>query len=153
LNDEIYKKALKYITMQDRTRRQMKIYLQKKGYNENEINECIRKLVDYNYLNDRRYALHIMVKKIKHKHYSLAMAEQYLRSELLDESVIYEAINSLGEEYEQYALSHFLTKELQNKTFESEFINKLKNKALRKGFKYYHIQEGIDNILSRMKGE
>ncbi len=153
MNNALYKKALKYIALQDRTQNQMKTYLQKKGYGENEINECLCKLRDYNYINDRRYALHIMVKKIKLKNYSLAMAERYLRSEFLNESIVHEAITSLGEEYEQHALSCFLIKELKNKPYDNECINKLKNKALRKGFKYYHIQESIDNILSTMKGK
>lgn len=147
MNEEIYNKALKYITIQDRTKKQITIYLKKNGYSDNDIGECIKKLADYNYINDRRYVFNIMIKKIKNKNYSIAMAENYLYSESIDESIIMEAINSLGEEYEENALYVFLKNELNHRKYDDQYINKIKNKALRKGFKYYSIQKMIDTIL------
>jgi SOS response regulatory protein OraA/RecX len=76
------------------------------------------------------------------------MAENYLYSESIDESIIIEAINSLGEEYEENALYVFLKNELNHRKYDDQYIKKLKNKALRKGFKYYNIQKIIDAILS-----
>jgi regulatory protein len=51
--------ALHYLSYQDRTKKEMIEYLQKKGCPSEEIDEAVLRLKDYGYINDEDYARHV----------------------------------------------------------------------------------------------
>jgi len=53
---EAMKKALKYLSVRLRSEYEMRQYLQQKGYNEDIIEEVIRQLKTYSYIDDYAYA-------------------------------------------------------------------------------------------------
>ena len=150
--DDAYEKALNYLSVKDRSQKQLTAYLLKCGFEQSSIDACIDKLHEYNLLNDRAYA-HNVMHKLKSKNYSLAMAEAYLKKELIEQSCIEEVLCLLGEEYEINSLNNFLIKELKSKNINSALINKIKNKALRNGFKDYYIEDALIEAAHKLTEE
>jgi SOS response regulatory protein OraA/RecX len=143
-----HRKSFNYLSVKDRSQKQITAYLLKCGYNQRQIETCIDKLHEYNFLNDRAYA-HNLMYKLKNKDYSLAMAEAYLKKEGIEDCSIDEVLRMLGDEYEINSLNNFLLKELKGKKINCTLINKIKNKALRNGFRDYYIDDAL--IEGRLK--
>lgn len=150
--DDAYEKALNYLSVKDRSQKQITAYLKKCGFNDAQIQKCIGKLHEYNFLNDRVYA-HNMMYKLKNKDYSLAMAEAHLKKEGIEDSSIEEVVLLLGDEYEIKSLNNFLLKELRGKKINCALINKVKSKALRNGFRDYYIEDALINAAHKLTEE
>lgn len=58
--------ALHYLSYQDRTKKEMIEYLQKKGFHPAEIDEAVVRLKDYGYINDADYAQRVSAKTQSH---------------------------------------------------------------------------------------
>lgn len=150
--NEAYEKALSYLSLKSRSKKQVENYLSKCGFADNEICICMEKLEEYKFIDDEEYA-DILLYKLKSKDYSLAMAEAYLRKEGIDQLYIEQIINALGFDYEQKSLNNFFIKELKNKKINEMIINKVKNKALRKGFMDYNIEDILLDIKNNLTEE
>lgn len=150
--DDAYEKALNYLSIKDRSQKQITAYLLKCGYEQSHIDACIAKLNEYNFLNDRVYA-HNLMYKLKNKNYSLAMAEAYLKKEGIEDCSAEEVLRMLGDEYELKSLNNFLLKELKGKKINCALINKIKNKALRNGFRDYYIEDALIEAAHKITEE
>lgn len=150
--DDAYEKALNYLSVKDRSQKQITAYLLKCGFNDTQINECIDKLQEYNFLNDRVYA-HNLMYKLKNKDYSLAMAEAYLKKEGIEDCSIDEVLRLLGDEYELKSLNNFLLKELKDKKINYALINKVKSKAIRNGFRTYYLEDALIDTAHKLTEE
>ncbi len=144
-----YNKALGYIARQDRTERQVRMYLTRAEYETEEIERAIDKLKDKKLLDDDKYARTVMAGKIKRKHYSTVRARQYLYSEGVDEQLVGEIVEGLGADYEEEAAEHFILKEMK-RTYSGksrrEKIEKIAQKAARHGYSYAAIMSVIDRL-------
>ncbi|NMC57077.1 MAG: hypothetical protein GYA50_07655 [Eubacteriaceae bacterium] len=150
--DDAYEKALNYLSVKDRSQKQITDYLIKCGFNDAQIDECIEKLHEYNFLNDRVYA-HNLMYKLKNKDYSLAMAEAYLKKEGIEECSIEEVLRLLGDEYEIKSLNNFLLKELRGKKINNALVNKVKSKALRNGFRNFYLEDALIDTAHKLTEE
>ena len=59
-------KAVNYISRLLKTKHQVKVYLQNKGYTEEVVNYCIEKLNEYGYINDVEYSIRYL-ESVYHK--------------------------------------------------------------------------------------
>jgi len=150
--NDAYSKALNYLSLKDRSAKQISAYLKKYGFNDDEICICIDKLKEYGFINERTYAAGIM-NKLKHKNYSLAKVEAYLKKEGIDDTCMTEILDELGDEYELASLNNFLAKELKNKKIDKTLLIKIKNKALRNGFKSYLLEDALIDAAHKFMEE
>ena len=51
-----WERSLKYLLSRPRSEKQLREYLDKKGYDQEEIDETLSRLKDANYINDKRFA-------------------------------------------------------------------------------------------------
>lgn len=67
--------AIYYISLKDRTTKEIYNKLEDKGYGEHEINTAIEKLLYYRYLDDKKYALSYIKSNINKKGIRLITSE------------------------------------------------------------------------------
>ena len=101
-------KALTYITATQKTEKQIRDYLQKKGYVQTVIEYVVEKMRGYNFLNDRGYAQDYVNEVSNKKGGRLIKLE--LRKRGISESEIDEAISSLSTEDQTQSALQILQK-------------------------------------------
>lgn len=135
--------ALKYISFKNRSKEEIKKYLQQKKYTENDIKYAIKSLEEQKIINDKEY-LRMYVhdqflltrngpKKIAYKLRQLGFKEEEINNEL----------NTICQEEWNNRLKDAITKKI--KTYKKESQKKIKEKIL-----YTYINEGYqkEDILS-----
>lgn len=133
-----FSKALNYISSRLKTEKQMKEYLQSKGYSFNTVNEAIEKLKEYGYLNDEYYAKTFAEISSKNK------GKLYVKQQLLQKGVSGEIVDDLmlvlGDDND--ACKKIAEKWLKNKTLplDKKDKEKLYRFLLSRGFEYETIR-------------
>ncbi len=124
-----FNKALKYLSYRQRSIKEIRDYLQKKDFSEQEISETIQKLLDYKFLNDTEFArTFVNSKQLRGKSKRNISFELKLKGVSPDtsEEVLNEAKDDLeiAKEYIQKRI-HQLEK-LPKNDREKKIINRLK---------------------------
>lgn len=126
--------AIYYISLKDRTTKEIYNKLEDKGYGEDEINTAIEKLLYYRYLDDKKYAFSYIKSNIDKKGIRL------ITSELMAKGVDKQDILEVLEEIDVDEAS--TVKEIYNRRFVDMDINdqrqrrKVVSYFLRRGFTY-----------------
>ncbi|MFP4158749.1 MAG: regulatory protein RecX [Desulfobacterales bacterium] len=55
-NQDAFARSLHYLKYRPRSRREIKLYLEKKGFSPSEISEAIERLEHYRYIDDKEFA-------------------------------------------------------------------------------------------------
>ena len=127
-------KALTYITATQKTEKQIRDYLQKKGYVQAVIEYVIEKMRGYNFLNDRGYAQdyvqEVSVKK------GGKLIKQELKKRGVSDDAIDEALSTLSTEDQTQTALQILQKYLRYKEKDQAALQKAFRYLLGKGFEY-----------------
>ena len=137
-------KALTYITATQKTEKQIRDYLQKKGYVEAVINYVVEKMRGYNFLNDTSYAEDYVQELSKKKGGKLIQME--LRKRGVSEEAIQEALSGLSQEEQIASAKQILEKYMRYKEQDQATLMKAFRYLLGKGFDYEIAKEALSRF-------
>lgn len=139
-----FSRALKYISSRLKTEKQMKDYLSGLKYDKEAIEEAIKKLKNYGYINDEYYAKTFIEIAGKTK------GKRYLKQQLISKGVSDEQIELSLENSndDNEACENVCRKWLKNKPLplEQKDKEKLYRFLLSRGFNYDTIKEVLNNL-------
>lgn len=143
--EEIYYVSIKYYSIKMRTKNEMKLYLKKKNYSDDDIDNTINRLIEEGIINDEKYARAFINDKI---HLS-NMGPYKIKNELLKNGISEEIIDKYIDEIDQEEIRNKLERLIDKK------INTIKNcsgSVLKYKIMNYFINEGynkydIEDIL------
>lgn len=138
-------KAVTLLGKNLKTRRQMRTYLNDKGYSKNIVDYVIDKLSEYNYINDINYAT-IYVKSVKSKYGKLKIINN-LRQKGISEKDIDEVMQEF--ESDTQSILTLAQKYMKNKEINQDNMAKLYRHLLSKGFGY----DEVNSVVRSIKGE
>ncbi|WP_158738420.1 recombination regulator RecX [Alteribacillus sp. YIM 98480] len=130
-NDAIY-----YLTHSMRTEYQIKQYLIKKEYNEGVIEEAIRKMKEYQYIDDKEFAMAFVRTKIKTTDKGPAIIKEELFQKGISSETAEKALLQFTLKAQLEAAQTFLQKKGKQKQNESasSMKKRLLDRLLQKGF-------------------
>ena len=126
-------KAAEYLSKSLRTKRQVKEYLLKKGYDEQVVWYCIDKLKEYDYIDDVEYSKRFL--SYKSKTQGKKLVEYQLMMKGVKKSDIQEAYEQSDVDAKENA-KQVAEKHLKNKEKTKENIAKTYRYLIGKGFSY-----------------
>lgn len=144
---EAYDKALSYIDVKLRTKKEIEEYLSKKGFDSKYIEYSIKKINDLGLLNDELYAKSYINDKI-----NLTLDGPYkIKNDLLnlniDENIINKYLNEFNDIWKD-RMDKIINKKKKIMKEKSYFmyVNKLKSELYSKGYYENDINEKLSNI-------
>lgn len=129
-----FDKALTHISLTRKTQKQVRTFLQTKGYLPAVIDYAVEKLRSYNFLNDGEYAEAYVESVAKRKGGRLIRME--LRQKGVSDEEIDAALNTLDGETELAAATAILQKYMRGKAFDRETLQKAYRYLMSKGYDY-----------------
>ena len=136
-----FDKALTHMSATQKTEKQMRDFLQKKGYLSAVVEYVIEKLHSYNFLNDGEYAESYVESAAKRKGGRLIRME--LRKKGVSDEKIDNALGGLDEEREIQTAREILQKYMRGKTSDTETLQKAFRYLMGKGFDYESIKSAL----------
>jgi|LGVF01.2.fsa_nt_gb regulatory protein len=129
-------KALNLVSKNMKTKKQLKEYLLKKGYTHLIIDYVVKKLEEYNYIDDGNYAKLYVRQNLKNKGARRLKMELYNKG--VSDKIINETLEELPEQNDYIEV--LATKYMKNKEKTKENYSKLYAYLTRRGFSYDQIQ-------------
>ena len=129
-----FDKALTHLSATRKTEKQIRAYLEGKGYLPAVVEYAVEKLRSYNFLNDGEYAEAYVESVAKRKGGRLIRME--LRKKGVSDSEIDEALQTLGEEQELSTAKAVLEKYMRGKPSDIATLQKAYRHLMGKGFDY-----------------
>ena len=136
-----FDKALTHLSATQKTEKQIRDFLSKKGYLPAVTDYVVEKLRSYDFLNDDAYAESYVEFAAKKKGGRLIRME--LRGKGIDENSIENALETLDEAQEIQTASAILEKYMRNKTCDKETLQKAYRYLMGKGFDYEIIRSAL----------
>ncbi len=136
-----FDKALTHISATQKTEKQVRDFLSKKGYLPAVIDYVVEKLRSYDFLNDGAYAENYVGFASKRKGGRLIRME--LRGKGIDENDIDAALETIDEEQEIQTANEILEKYMRHKTCDKETLQKAYRYLMGKGFEYETIRSAL----------
>ena len=132
--DVALSKALSFVTATQKTKKQVRDYLAKKGYLPAVVNYVLDKMTDYKFLDDSAYASSYCQSAAKRK------GKKLIRLELLSKGVEEEdmdgALEEVDEETQKETATVLVQKYMRGKLVDKETTQKAFRYLLSKGFDY-----------------
>lgn len=146
-----FEKASDYLGDRMHTKKELSDKLLKKGFEKKVIEDAIKKLEEYHYVDDRIFAKQFIQ---QNKRYSKRMLEIKLKEKGVSSNLISEFIGLKAEETElelckKYALSYAKGKDFSDKTN----VQKLYSSLARRGFSFEIIKSACKNIIQNCEDE
>ena len=136
-------RVTKYIGSSLKTQKQIRDYLRKKEYSDDTIEFVMSKLVEYNYIDDQKYA----------QAYVLTYGKKYgklkLISQLKVKGVSEEIIECVLEDNKVDSIESVASKYLKNKVMSYEVSQKLCRFLYSRGYEFDEINSYINKLKSR----
>lgn len=136
-------RVTKYIGSSLKTQKQIREYLRKKEYSSETIEYVLSKLIEYDYIDDQKYA----------QAYVLTYGKKYgklkLKSQLKVKGVSEEIIESVLEDNKVDSIENVASKYLKNKVLTPEVSQKLFRFLYSRGYEFDEINSYINKIKSR----
>ena len=136
-------RVTKYIGSSLKTQKQIRDYLRKKEYSDDTIEFVMSKLVEYNYIDDQKYA----------QAYVLTYGKKYgklkLKSQLKVKGVSEEIIECVLEDNKVDSIESVASKYLKNKVMSDEVSQKLFRFLYSRGYEFDEINSYINKLKSR----
>lgn len=133
-------RVTKYIGSSLKTQKQIRDYLKKKEYSPKTISYVIQKLLEYDYIDDEKYA----------KAYVLTYGKKYgklkLKSQLKQKGVCDEIIEETLEQNQIDSIDEVANKYLKNKLWSPEVKQKLIRFLCSRGYEFEDINSYINNL-------
>lgn len=98
---DAFQRALRYLGYRPRSEAELRGHLRQRGYSARDIDECVARLRQLNYLNDNNFARNWTVSRVTARGYGPKRVEMELRAKGIEPAVIREAVIetfSAGEE-------------------------------------------------------
>ena len=127
-------KALTHLTATQKTEREIREFLSKKGYLPATVEYVLEKLRGYNFVNDGDYAKSFVAVRAKRKGEKLIRME--LRAKGISDEAAREALSEIDEETQIQAACTVLEKYVKGKTLDEATLQKAYRHLLSKGFSY-----------------
>lgn len=139
-------KAVKYISYQPRTEKEVTEKLKECEYSDDIIFRVIETMKKYNYINDKEYAKNFLTSKLNLKGYGIFKISFDLKQKGISDDIINDIIENTELNENKRALE-VLEKKLRGKKI-SDYKEKQKlyNFLLRRGFSYDVIKEAVNNF-------
>ena len=132
--DTAFDKALTHLSAARKTEKQIRVFLQDKGYLPAVADYVVDKLRSYNFLNDGEYADAYVEFAAKRKGGRLIRME--LRGKGIADAEIDAALGNLDEEQEFLAAKELLYKSMRGKSTDVQTLQKAYRYVMSKGFDY-----------------
>ena len=136
-------RVTKYIGSSLKTQKQIRDYLRKKEYSDDTIEFVMSKLVEYNYIDDKKYA----------QAYVLTYGKKYgklkLKSQLKVKGISEEIIECVLEDNKVDSIESVASKYLKNKVMSYEVSQKLFRFLYSRGYEFDEINSYINKLKSR----
>ena len=133
--------ALYYLTFRDRSRKELCDKLMEKGYNEEEIEDAIGKLMSYGYIDDERYAKSYICSQMRAKGRRRIAME--LSGKGVDAGMTRELFAELAPD-EGETIYDLLEKRYGNLDFDDESqMRRMYSFFARRGFRYEDIRRAV----------
>lgn len=129
-----FDKALTHLSATRKTEKQIREFLQKKGYLPAVVDYVIEKLRGYGFLNDGEYAEAYVEQAAKRKGGRLIRME--LRSKGVTDAEIDGALEGLDEQTQQETAQALLQKYMRGKAADVQTLQKAYRHLISKGFSY-----------------
>ena len=137
-----FAKAFKYMDTALKTKKQMRDYLKKKGYDNIVVNNVIEKLEGYNYIDDKNFA-ESYVATYKNK-YGKNMLINKLISKGVSKTIIDEVLDNF--ESKEEVIDKLLIKKIGNKPLDRDLLAKCTRFLAGRGFSFEEINLAIRRI-------
>lgn len=137
-----FDKALTHISATQKTEKQVRTFLERKGYLPAVVDYVVEKLRSYNFLNDGEYAEAYAESASKRKGSKLIRME--LKGKGVSDAEIDAALESLPAEREEEAALQLLQKYMRGKVCDKTTLQKAYRYLLGKGYDY----EVVKSVLS-----
>jgi regulatory protein len=141
--EKIYNCAVKLLKIRDRTENELKEKLIEKGYDVKKIDEVLRKLKNYSFINDEKFVVNYIENQIK-KCKNLKLIIEELKNKFKVDSKLLNNINF--EDIRKQLIENVV--KLIKKKYSLHNLQKIQNFLLSKGFDFSEIEE-ILNLLKR----
>ena len=138
-----FDKALTHISATQKTEKQVRDFLTKKGYLPAVVDYVVEKLHSYQFLDDKAYAESYVGFAAKRKGGKLIRME--LRGKGITDEKIDLALDTLDEEQEIQTATSILEKYMRNKTCDKQNLQKAYRYLMGKGFDYEIIRSALKN--------
>ena len=136
-----FDKALTHISATQKTEKQMREFLQDKGYLPTVIDYVVEKLRSYNFLNDGQYAEAYVESLSKRKGSKLLRME--LRGKGVSDAAIDAALDTLPAEREEETAKALLEKYMRGKVCDKTTLQKACRYLLGKGYDYDIVKSAL----------
>lgn len=139
-------KAVTLLGKNLKTRRQMRTYLNDKGYSKTIVDYVLEKLSEYNYINDINYAK-IYIRSVKNKYGKVKIIANLRQKGVSDKD-----IDEVMQEFESDtdSIMALAQKYMKNKEVNQDNIVKLYRHLLSKGFGYDEVNSVVREIKEKL---
>ena len=141
-----YAKALNYLVRRKRSIYEMRQYLSRKGLEDEEINQIIKKLTDLNYLDDRDFAESWVADRNSFKPSSKRKLFAELLKKGINKNIISGVLSSEAVD-EQENLKHIIESKRRQERYRND--DKLIAYLCRNGFTYAEVVEALKKSTER----
>ena len=141
--DTAFDKALTHLSATQKTEKQVRDFLTKKGYLSAVVDYVVEKLRSYQFLDDGAYAESYVGFAAKRKGGKLIRME--LRGKGISDEEIDLALDTLDEEQEIQTATAILEKYMRGKTCDKQTLQKAYRYLMGKGFDYEIIRSALKN--------
>ena len=135
---DVYNKALDLLSRREHSQKEIKLKLQKKFKNSEEIYEIIEKLVANNIINDTRFTEHYINSR-KRRGFGSKKISYELLSKGINESIIDSALSNI-DDWKELAKKEFNKKYKDGPSDDFKIRSKQKNFLLNRGFSFEEIE-------------
>lgn len=141
-NQSALNKAMNYINTAFKTAKQIREYLNKKGYEKKTVDYVVDKLKEYDYINDKKYA-ELFIQYNRNK-YGINL----LKTKLFEKGISKIVVDEVFLEYEPSddEIYNLLIKKIGKKTISNDLLTKSIRFLSARGFKYEDIKKAVNRL-------
>lgn len=128
--------GLKYLSLRNRSTKEVFEYLKRKHFEENSINFALKKLIDLKFINDEEFARQWIESRQKYKGKSKLVLRQELRMKGLSDSQIEGLLNDAKDDLETAKIAYDKKKRILGNLPKEEFNKKMSAFLQRRGYSW-----------------
>ena len=149
--DKALNMSLRYLGYKMRTEKEIKNYLHRKEFSDEDITYVINKLIDYNYINDIEYTELWIRDKYNFSNHGRYRIKTDLLKKGLSKEIIEEKIdNFFNEAKEKEKIKQlYFKKNPDNHKLEPKQLNTICNYILRRGFPGGLVRKTVYNLQNK----
>jgi regulatory protein len=153
--NKVKQKALHYLSYKPRTTHEVKMYLGRKGFERETVEQVILELEKSGFLNDLEFAKAWVNERQHHKGYGKRRLKQELLNKGMDPAVVDEALIHIGEEDERQLAISIAERRYLRLCHESwpRIERRLGNYLVRQGFSMGVVYEVLNLFRARHEEE